>query len=193
MPKSSNIYVALLRGINVGGTNMVSMKSLKGSFERLGFEDVSTYINSGNVLFRSDEKDPRTLEERIDRMLARDYTLKPRTVVRSRAEMSRLLKTIAKTWKPDPQLRCNVIFLRHEIDSKSLLKDIQIKPDIEAVVYCPGTLLWSAQLDALTRTAMLKLASRPIYKEMTIRNPNTTAKVFELMERMALQTRERHQ
>jgi uncharacterized protein (DUF1697 family) len=193
MPKSSNIYVALLRGINVGGNNMVSMKSLKESFERMGFDDVSTYINSGNVLFRSDEKDPRKLEERIDCMLAKDYKLQPRTVVRSRAEMGRLLKTIAKTWKPDPQLRCNVIFLRHEIDSKSLLKHIQIKPDIEAVVYCPGTLLWSAQLDALTRTAMLKLASRPIYKEMTIRNPNTTAKVFELMERMALQTRERHQ
>jgi uncharacterized protein (DUF1697 family) len=193
MPKSSTIYVALLRGINVGGNNMVSMKSLKESFERMGFDDVSTYINSGNVLFRSDEKDPRKLEERIDRMLAKDYTLKPRTVVRSRAEIGRLLRTIAKTWKPDPQLRCNVIFLRHEIDSKSLLKDIQINPEIEAVVYCPGTLLWSAQLDALTRTAMLKLASRPIYKEMTIRNPNTTAKVFELMERMAQQTRERHQ
>ena len=192
MPKPANIYVALLRGINVGGNNMVSMKALKASFERLGFEDVSTYINSGNVLFRASESDARKLEARIDRMLVTDYKLKPRTVVRSHAEMARLMKTIKKTWQPDPELRCNVIFLRHEIDSKSLLKEFQLKPEIEAVVYCPGTLLWSAQLDALTRTTMLKLASKPLYKEMTIRNPNTTAKVFELMERMALRNRERH-
>lgn len=187
MNKTSNIYVALLRGINVGGNNMVSMKALKASFERLGFEDVSTYINSGNVLFRSSETDARMLERQIDSMLAKEYKLKPRTVVRSHGEMARLLKTMAKTWtpKPDPELRCNVIFLRHEIDSRTLLKELQIKPEIEAVVYCPGTLLWSAQLSALTRSAMLKLASRPIYKEMTIRNPNTATKVFALMEQMA--------
>lgn len=187
------IYVALLRGINVGGNNMVSMKSLKQSFERLGFEDVSTYINSGNVLFRSPEKDARKLEARIDGMLTKEYKLQPRTVVRSHAEIARLMKTIAKTWKTDPNVRCNVIFLRKEIDSKRVLDGMALKPEIESVVYCPGTLLWSAQLSALTRSAMLKLASRPIYKEMTIRNPNTTSKIFERMEQMALQSRERHQ
>lgn len=187
------IYVALLRGINVGGNNMVSMKALKQSFERLGFEDVSTYINSGNVLFRSPEKDARKLEARIDGMLTKEYKLQPRTVVRSHAEIARLMKTIAKTWKTDPNVRCNVIFLRKEIDSKRVLDGMALKPEIESVVYCPGTLLWSAQLSALTRSAMLKLASRPIYKEMTIRNPNTTSKIFERMEQMALQSRERHQ
>jgi len=45
-------YVALLRGINVGGNNMISMKSLKASFDELGFQDVATYINSGNILFK---------------------------------------------------------------------------------------------------------------------------------------------
>lgn len=187
------IYVALLRGINVGGNNMVSMQSLKASFERLGFEDVSTYINSGNVLFRSPETDARKLEARIDSMLTKEYKLQPRTVVRSHAEIARLMKTIAKTWKTDPTVRCNVIFLRKEIDSKRVLDGMALKPEIESVVYCPGTLLWSAQLSALTRSAMLKLASRPIYKEMTIRNPNTTSKIFERMEQMALQSRERHQ
>jgi uncharacterized protein (DUF1697 family) len=49
-----NVYVALLRGINVGGNNMVPMKALKASFEKLGFRDVATYINSGNVVFRAE-------------------------------------------------------------------------------------------------------------------------------------------
>ena len=85
------VWVALLRGINVGGKNMVSMKSLKEQFERLRFDEVSTYINSGNVLFRSRQTDARALERKIDRMLARESGLRGKTVVRSSAEMSRLL------------------------------------------------------------------------------------------------------
>lgn len=178
------VYVAFLRGINVGGKNMVPMQALKESFERLGFKDVTTYISSGNVLFRAASNDPRKLESRIDRMLSQEYGLQGRTVVRSHTEMARLVKTIAATWKPDPQARYNVIFLRHSIDSERVLDGIDIKADIERVVYCPGTLLWSARLNELTRSAMLKLASRPMYKEMTVRNVNTTKKVFELMNQM---------
>ena len=178
------IYVALLRGINVGGNNMVSMKALKESFERLGFKDVRTYINSGNVLFRVSENDPRKIEDRIDRMLARDYGLKGRTVVRSDAEMARLIKTIAKTWTGDPEWRYNVMFLRHTVDSKSILDGIEMKGEFEKAVYCPGTVLWSTRIDSLTRSAMLKTASRPEYKEMTIRNVNTTRKILDLMRGM---------
>jgi uncharacterized protein (DUF1697 family) len=180
-------YVALLRGINVGGKNIVAMKALKTSFEALGLEAVSTYINSGNVLFRSAEKDPRKLESKIDRMLAREYELNGATVVRSYAEMRQLQKAIAKHWKhPNDEWRYNVIFLRHTIDSKQLLDELTIKPDIESVVYCPGTLLWRGRVSDLTRTTMVKIASKPIYKHMTIRNLNTTNKVTELLEKMQL-------
>ena len=176
--------VAFLRGINVGGNNVVSMKSLKASFERLRFRDVSTYINSGNVLFRTADTDGRAAERRIDRMLASDYKLTGRTVVRSHAEMARLIETIQATWKIDDRWRYNVIFLRHEIDSDRVLEQLKPRDGFERVVYCPGTLLWSARIDALTRTDMLKLASRPIYQQMTVRNVNTTTKVFQLLRRM---------
>jgi uncharacterized protein (DUF1697 family) len=178
------VYVALLRGINVGGKNLVSMKALKASFERLGFADVDTYINSGNVVFRSTEADPRALERRIDRMLSREHGLPTRTVVRSAAEMARLVDTIDESWQIDSRWRYNVIFLRHTIDSARVLAGIELKPDIEQVVYCPGTLLWSAQLSALTRTAMLKMASRPIYKDMTVRSVRTTRTILALMQRI---------
>lgn len=178
------IYVALLRGINVGGNNMISMKSLKASFERLGFDDVSTYINSGNVLFRSGETDPRKLEEKIDRMLVKEYGLKNKTVVRSQPEMARLVKTIAKTWKPDPAFRYDVIFLRHPVDSKHILDGVELQAEIEQAVYCPGAVLWSARIDALTRGAMVKMGNRSTAQEMTVRNVNTTSKILELMQRM---------
>jgi uncharacterized protein (DUF1697 family) len=181
---STGVCVALLRAINVGGNNIVSMKSLRESFERLGFDEVQTYINSGNVLFRARDGDARMLEDRIDRMLARRHGLKGKTVVRSHAEMARLVKTIVKEWKPDPEWRYNVIFLRHTLDPKSVLESLELKPEIERVVCCPGTLLWAARTSSLGRTAMLKLSSRPVYQEMTVRNVNTTKKILELMQRM---------
>ena len=57
-------YVALLRGINVGGNNKVSMTELKTCLEEAGFENVSTYINSGNVLFESEANDAVKLAQR---------------------------------------------------------------------------------------------------------------------------------
>ena len=182
---SNGVYVALLRGINVGGNNMVSMKALKESLERLGFDDVQTYINSGNVLFRAKGADARKLEERIDRMLAHEHGLKGRTVVRSEDEMARLVKTIDDEWKIDPDWRYNVVFLRHTLDPVAVIKDIPLKPDIERVVCCPGTLLWSARVSSITRSAMLKLSSRQVYQDMTVRNVNTTKKILQLMERMS--------
>ena len=184
MPASAPApYAAFLRGINVGGKNAVAMAALKSRFERLGFRDVVTYINSGNVVFRATATDARELERRIDRVLARDFGVPAKTVVRTHAEMARLVRKIARTWKVHPAWRYNVIFLRHTIDSPDVLDGIELKHDIERVTYCPGTLLWSARVNALTRTAMLKLIGRPIYKDMTVRNVNTTRRVFELMER----------
>jgi uncharacterized protein (DUF1697 family) len=175
------IYVALLRGINVGGNNMVSMKELQANFERLRFENVRTYINSGNVLFTFTGRDPRSIEDRIDRMLSREFGLKGKTVVRTQAEMARLVKTIDREWKPDPAWKCNVIFLRHTVDPKRALADLELKADVERVVCCPGTLLWSARISAMGRSAMMKLGRTPLYQEMTVRNVNTTKKLLELM------------
>jgi uncharacterized protein (DUF1697 family) len=189
---STAVYVALLRGINVGGNNMVSMKALKESFETLGFADVQTYINSGNVLFRAKETDVRELEDRIDRMLAREHALKGKTVVRSEEEMTRLVKTIDAEWTPDPDWRYNVVFLRYTLDPNAVVKGIALDPDVERVVCCPGTLLWSARVSSITRSAMLKLSSRPVYQEMTVRNVNTTRKILELMDRMQPRADTRH-
>jgi uncharacterized protein (DUF1697 family) len=179
------VFVALLRGINVGGNNIVSMAALKASFEELGFDDVATYINSGNVLFRSKTTDPRALEQKIDTMLARDYGLKPKTVVRSLADMESLVKRLEKAWKPHPEWKCNVMFLRHTLDGEQLVADAAVKRDIERVVCCPGTLIWSARIRDMPRTAMMKVATSRHCQDMTIRNVNTTMKVLALMQQMA--------
>jgi uncharacterized protein (DUF1697 family) len=181
----ATVYVALLRGINVGGKNLIKMSSLKHTFEELGFADVSTYINSGNVFFKSKERDARKLEVKIERALAREHKLDRRVVVRSYPEIAKLVKSLPSGWDADNDWRYNVIFLRHTIDSKAVLRDLDAKADVERVIYKPGTLLWSAKASDITRTRMHKLSSLKIFQDMTVRNTNTTKKLYELMKKMA--------
>ena len=181
---TANVFVALLRGVNVGGNNMISMSALKKSFEALGFNDVVTYINSGNIIFKSKEADARKLESKIEKMLSKEYQLDSRVVLRSLSEMEKLVKNLPRNWNDDSGWRYNVIFLRHTIDSEKILAELEVKKDIEEVVYYPGALLWRAQISELTRTNMLKLSSRKMYQDMTIRNQNTTRKLYELMKKV---------
>jgi uncharacterized protein (DUF1697 family) len=180
-----NVFVALLRGVNVGGNNMISMSALKKSFEAMGFPHVSTYINSGNIIFTTKESDARKLEKKIEQILSKEYDLDSRVVLRTLPEMEKLVASLPRNWGGDPGWRYNVIFLRHTIDSEKILNELEVKKDIEEVVYHPGTLLWSAQVIDLNRTTMLKLSSRKMYQDMTIRNLNTTRKLCELMKKVA--------
>jgi uncharacterized protein (DUF1697 family) len=181
---STRVFVALLRGVNVGGNNIISMKSLKTSFEKLGFKDVSTYINSGNILFKTKERDPRKLETKIEAMLSRDYNLGCKVVVRSFSEMADLVENLPKNWDGDKEWKYNVIFLRHSIDSEKVLEGLGAKPEIEKVVYYPGTLFWSARISDMSQTTMHKLSSQKVFQDMTVRNTNTTRKLYELMNKM---------
>ena len=179
------IFVALLRGVNVGGKNMIRMGSLKESFERMGFGDVATYINSGNIIFKAQEGDARKLERSIEGMLSSEYKLECKVVVRSLPEMADLVKGLPETWDGDARWKYNVIFLRHSIDSEDILSGLNPESDVEEIVYRPGTLLWSARISDLSRTSMHKLPSRKLFQEMTVRNTNTTRKLYELMKKMA--------
>ena len=67
------IYICLLRGINVSGQKKIKMVALKASFETLGFTDVVTYIQSGNIVFKSSESDSKKLEEIIHQLLLDDF------------------------------------------------------------------------------------------------------------------------
>jgi uncharacterized protein (DUF1697 family) len=183
---SKNIpYVALLRGINVGGKNLISMQSLKESFKNLGFLNVTSYINSGNIIFTSSQTDARALERKIERMLSLEYNHAGKVVIRNLSEMSELIKKLPDIWSDDKLWKHNVIFLRHTIDSKKILESLSPKPEIEEVQYHPGVLLWSARTSDLARSNMLQLSKQHIYQEMTVRNLNTTKKIYELMKRVA--------
>ena len=187
MPSRTPVtYVALLRGINVGGSNVIPMSALVKTFERMGLDSVETYIASGNVLFRTGATEPRSLEARIEQALSKAHGYDARVVLRTHAEMERHVADLPRAWKrSDPKMRYNVLFLRHEVDSESILEGLAPKPGIEQIWYRPGVLYWSAHTSDLARTSMVKLSSKTIYKHLTVRNLNTTRRILELMDAMS--------
>lgn len=164
---------------------MVSMSALKASFESLGFQGVATYINSGNIIFKAKEGDARKLEKKIEEMLARAYQLECKVVVRTFPEMARLVESLPANWEAGSGWKYNVIFLRHSIDSEDILDSLEPERGIEQVAYLPGALLWSVRESDVTRSAMSKLSGKAIYRDMTVRNLNTTRKLYELMKTMS--------
>ena len=97
------------------------------------------------------------------------------------ATLEAVAAAVPKQWIGNAKLRCNGVFLAREIDRASLVADLEPKDGIEEVVYVKGTLLWAAQVASLTKSSMVKLSRRPEYKQMTVRNLNTTLKLRELV------------
>jgi uncharacterized protein (DUF1697 family) len=179
-------YVALLRGINVGGNNIISMADLKACVEGLGHANVSTYINSGNVIFQSGDGDARQIEGALETALAPRFKAPINVVVRDNREMQAALAHLPPHWLTASDLRRNVIFLRHTIDRPELLERFTFKPEIEELYYAPGVLFWSTRRDSLTKSALSRqLIGRAVYQDMTVRNLNTFQKLCALMSEIA--------
>ena len=176
-------YAALLRGINVGGKALIPMADLRECVEGVGHADVSTYIASGNVIFDAPRRSAASLEGELERALEQRFELRVKVFVRTAAQLEAVARAVPKSWLGNAKLRCNGIFLAREIDRGSIVEELGPKDGIEEVVYVKGTLLWAAQVASLQRSSMIKLSRSPLYKQMTVRNLNTTLKLRELVSR----------
>ena len=178
------VYVALLRGINVGGNNKIDMKLLKEAFERIGMESVVTYINSGNVIFTDLEHSKTELVTLIENAIFESFQLHIRVLIRSIDDFDHMMKILPESWKNDEDMKCDVLFLWEEMDSETLLAELVMKPKIDRVLYAPGAILWSVDKRDITSSGLMKLVGTTLYKNMTVRNANTTRKVYKIMQRL---------
>jgi uncharacterized protein (DUF1697 family) len=182
-----NLYVALLRGINVGGSNLIRMPALKACFEADGFRDVSTYIQSGNVLFTAGPANQHALTAQIEDALAKTFPYRARVVVRSFEQVKAIVKGAPKGFGAKPAAyRYDVIFLKEPLTADEALKSITAKPGVDRVFAGDGVVYFSRLISKATQSRLARVVGTPAYQNMTIRNWNTTAKLLELMERIRL-------
>jgi uncharacterized protein (DUF1697 family) len=174
------VYVALLRGINVGGKCKVEMSRLKDLFEHLGYTKIKTYINSGNVIF----EDNRLASEQHDLItvaIEKEFGFSVPVILRTHKEIEELCKSIPLEWTNDVAQKTDVMFLWDEIDSVEILEKVAHKPEIENVLYLPGALVWNIGRQNVTKGSGIKLIKTNLYKHMTVRNINTVRKLQKLL------------
>jgi uncharacterized protein (DUF1697 family) len=178
-----NKYVALLRGINVGGHNIIKMTNLKACFETLGLQDVSTYIQSGNVIFSSDESGIAKLTEQIESALSKTFNYKSRLVLRSKKQMKAIITKAPKGFgtKPDTY-RYDVIFLKGPLTAAKAMKSVTMEEGVDKVYAGTGVLYFSRLISKASQSHIARLVTLPVSQKMTIRNWNTTTKLLALME-----------
>ncbi len=176
-------YVAFLRGINVGGNNIIKMADLKACFEQNGFSDVATYIQSGNVLFRAHETDKAKLTAQVEEMLSAQFNYKARLVLITHEQLKQVVEDAPAHFSANADLhRCDVIFLKEPLTPAEAMQDIRVKPGVDVASVGKSVLYFSRLTSQAAQSYLTKIITLPIYQHVTIRNWNTTTKLLALME-----------
>ncbi len=173
-------YIALIRGINVGGKGKVSMPALKDELETAGYKDVATYINSGNVLFSSTKSSVARLVKDFERILSDKFNVNTHVAVLSVEEFHDDFKHAPEWWGTNDD-KHNVLFVIAPATSEEVFKEVgEPKLEFENVFYKGNMIFWSAPLKTFGRTRWSKIVGTKAYEKVTIRNANTTRKLIEL-------------
>jgi len=174
------VYVAFLRGINVGGKGIVSMAAIKDAFVDLGLSDVRTYINSGNVVFSARASDVERLRTRIEKALEERTGMPIKVLVMEHKALKKLVDAIPRNWADDKTMRTYVLLLWKELDDRKILERLPVRPGIDNVRYTPGAVTWQVDRKDIAKSRMNRIIGTPDYKQITIRSANTMRKLNEL-------------
>lgn len=182
-------YVALLRGINVGGNNLIKMADLKACFEQMGLAEVATYIQSGNVLFSTDEKDKTGLTDRIEKALSDNFAYNSRIVLLTHQHLKRIVAEAPPGFgQQKDTYRYDVIFLKEPLTADEAMKSVTTKAGIDTAHQGQAVLYFSRLISKAAQSHLTKIISLPVYQNMTIRNWNTTTALLTRMDARAVET-----
>lgn len=174
-------YVALLRGINVGGKNKVSMERLREVFEEAGHAGVRTYINSGNVVFDAPRKRAIDLAEELEAAIEKEFGFATRVLVLRGATVTKIAADLPDDWVNNDQSRCDVLYLLPGRASPRALEAFDCNPEHEEVRCSPGAILSRVDRSYINRSSLHKLIGTDLYAYVTIRNANTARKLASMV------------
>lgn len=175
------VYIALLRGINVGPHKRMKMEKLRASCESAGFSDVTTYIQSGNIVFRAANLRPQALAKKLGECILRDFGFAADVITKTCEEMQAIVESnpLLRARGVDPA-KLHVVFLseRPSLAALKKLRALTLSPDQtrdagkEIYFYFPngvsGSSLWKHPLDKVLSVSG------------TMRNWNTVNKLYAM-------------
>ncbi|MGE3403264.1 MAG: DUF1697 domain-containing protein [Vicinamibacterales bacterium] len=179
------VYLALLRGINVGGNNIIRMTDLKACFEgEMGFADVSTFIQSGNVIFCANRTSLPALTSSVEEALSARFGYNAVVVVLSHDMLRQVVKDAPGGFGTRPATyRYDVIFVKKPLRPAAALRHFEPRPGVDRVEAGTHAVYASRLAARAAQSRISKIASTPAYASMTIRNWNTTTKLLAIMDR----------
>jgi uncharacterized protein (DUF1697 family) len=179
------VIVSMLRGVNVGGRNQIKMETLRALYESLGLEDPRTYVQSGNVVFRTKERNLSALAKRIEDAIERSFGFRPAVIVRTTSELRGAIarSPFARRRGIDPS-KLLVTFLASAPTAEARDQVLKIKADPEEL-FIDGREVYIYFPNGLARP---KLAWSTIAKMLgtsgTARNWNSVTKLLEIAEQL---------
>ncbi|MBC3887783.1 DUF1697 domain-containing protein [Acetobacterium paludosum] len=174
-------YIALMRGVNVGGKNKVSMPELKALFMQKGFDEVVTYINSGNIIFASDNLDEKKIKEDCEALIENKFQINISIFIIAVSDLMTALNHAPSWWGLDKESKHNAIFILPPATVFEVFEEVgSIKPEYEKVDHYGRVVFWSAPIKTFSRTRWSKVVGSSVYSSITIRNANTVKKLLQL-------------
>lgn len=179
------VYIALFRGINVGGKNILPMKNLIGLFNDMGFTNVKTYIQSGNLVFSGNEQDPQQLSDRIRSSIKNRYHLEPRVQILNIEEFEKAIQN-----NPFPESESNpkslhLGFLSEEPKNPDLNKLEEIRKESERFRLI-GKVFYLIAPEGVGRSKLAAGSERLLDVSMTDRNWRTVCKIRDMVNEIKM-------
>jgi len=175
------MHLALLRGVNVGGRNKVAMADLRRALEQGGFDRVSTYINSGNVMFDPGEREATRLTAEVEAAIEAASGFHVDVLLWDLERLEGLVSDVPPDWVNDAATRCDVLFLWPDVDDPATLERVARNPEVDEVVYLPGALVWRIDRALVGRSKLRLVIGTDLYRRLTIRNATTVRTLLGLM------------
>ncbi|HEV2412762.1 MAG TPA: DUF1697 domain-containing protein [Candidatus Saccharimonadales bacterium] len=176
-------YVAFLRGVNVGGNGLIKMSELKDALAAHGFQDVRTYIASGNVIFSSESGDKDALTKSVASVIEKTFSLNVSVAIFRADDWKQVIKAAPPWWGKDKTWRHNIFILIEPYEIAKLVTTIgTLRTGMEKLKVGDGVLYQSIAIEAIGKGVTgSKLIANSAYKQISIRNYNTARKLAELL------------
>jgi uncharacterized protein (DUF1697 family) len=158
------------------------MSDLKACFEKVGFTNVVTFIQSGNVIFESNENNTLKLRSKIEKTLSKNFSYTSVIVLFSQTQYERILKNVPSDWKKRNDIRCYIAFVREPVRVTQVMKAISLKHGIDFISPGPQAIYMTTLMSGLTKSGFTKFIGTKVYKEVTMRNYRSSQKILALVK-----------
>jgi uncharacterized protein (DUF1697 family) len=176
---SAKTYLALLRGINVGGKDIIKMDALKQAFEEISCTGVKTYIQSGNVIFRSLETGKAKLKQSLETALSEKFNFDARLLLLDRASYKKIIEEIPAGFGDEPETyRYDVWFLMNGLSAGEVISNVSIREGVDWIYGGKNAVYAKRLISQAGKSRLTKIIGHPVYQNMTIRNWNTCKKLL---------------